>query len=114
MKTSDTSAVVLFMQTMLQIERGEIYLGTKTVSDLRNEACQRFRESVREEPVGVAPYRRRGDRPEVDYEAEYKALYDEVKKLQDFIGAPVPQGFMGVDMNSILYKISKLLEGRKP
>lgn len=51
--------------------------------------------------------------PAIDYEAEYRALYDEVKKLQILIAAPTPPGFMGVDMNSILYAVNKLLEGRK-
>lgn len=51
MKSSDARAIVLLVQTMAQIERGEVK-GTR--SELRTAAARRFLESVKE-PIPTEP-----------------------------------------------------------
>lgn len=66
MKPSDVSAVVLFVQTIAQINRGEV-TSSKDESQLRHEACQRFREHVRGEP---------------EYKVTWASDVDELKRLR--------------------------------
>lgn len=48
MKTSDSRAVVLLVQTLAQIDRGEVSVQGGVPSKLRSDACKRFIESVKE------------------------------------------------------------------
>lgn len=112
MTPSDASAVVHLVQTIAQIDRGDVVTRKgQDASDLRHEACQRFRDHVREEtPVDESDFKRED---ETDYKTLYNVLAERVREMQRMV-IPTPRRMgqfepSGIDFNGLVHYINNTI-----